>query len=356
MNQNRNGRKSVPFRLHVLLFAIVLALFGAPALAQGAAQENAQQDGAQSESAEQNAADQPAEPAGDQTVIQLGPDEVITQAEFEQEFERATRALALQQGLPYNEQTRELFESFRADFLDQLAVRNALLIEAEARGISVSDQEVEEQISQLQTNLGEEQFQQAVQDLGYDSVDAFRASVHEGLLTQRVIDELRAGIEVTDEQVQTFYEENQDLFAGQELDQVREQVRAQLVDERLTEQFAGLRQDHGIQTFPERVVVETEADEGVAGGGEADQPTGTEETPAGGADGADGAVDPDVVQPDTDAPFAEEDVEPDEVPAVEDVEDDRGEEGLGAGEDDPLEEPQDQPLDDPQDVPQNEPQ
>lgn len=310
MNRNRNGRVAAQSRLQAVLLALLLALFGAPALAQESAQ---QEDTQQQDSVQQDAG---AEATGDQTVIQLGPDDEITEAEFEQEFERATRAVALRQGLPYNEQTQQMFERFRADFLDQLATRNALLLEAQARGISVSEEEVEQQLTQVQENLGEEQFQQAVQDLGFDSVEAYRESVREGLITQQVIEEMSAGVEVSDEEIQTFYDENQDLFAGQELDQVREQVRAELVNQRLTEQFADLQQQHGIETFPERIAVAGGQEEGVAGGGEA---AGAE----GEAGGAEGDADPDVVQPDNDAPSSEEDGEPGEVPAVEDVEGDR---------------------------------
>ncbi len=192
-----------------------------------------------------------------ESVIDLGANESVTQQEFAQEFDRAMRALALQQGLPYNTETRALFDRFRADFLNQYATQQALLRDAEARGITVSDEDLDQQIQQAQDALGgEEAFQQAITDLGYTSVDEYRETAREGLIAQRVVDELRTDVEVTDEQVQTFYDQNQtELFQDRPLEEVRPEVEARLVSQELNQRFQQLRDEQGIQTYPERLSV-----------------------------------------------------------------------------------------------------
>ena len=258
MNQTA-PQPTIALSLRGLLLALVLALFGGAALAQ----ETATATG------------------GEEAVIQVGGETTLTQAQFEEEFDRAIRALARQQGLPFNEQTRALFDRFRQDFLNQLATQEALLREAEARGVTVPDEEVDAQIARAQESLGgEEAFTQAIQELGYQDMDAYRQYVREGLMAQRAVEELRAGLEITDEDVSTYYEQNQDLFGDAALEDVQDQVRAQLENERLTQRFTELQAQYAVQTNPDVILAE-DAEEGVAGGGEGETVEETEPAPEG---------------------------------------------------------------------------
>lgn len=251
--------------LRSLLLALVVALFGGAALAQ----ETATATG------------------GEEVVIQVDGETTLTQAQFEEEFDRAIRSLARQQGLPFNEQTRALFDRFREDFLNQLATQEALLREAEARGLTVPEEEIDAQITAAQESLGgEEAFTQAIQELGYQDVEAYRQYVREGLLAQRVVEELRAGLEITDEDVQTYFEQNQDLFGDAAFEDAQDQVRAQLENERLTQRFTELQAQYGVQTNPD-VILAGDAEEGVAGGGEGEATEPTEPAPEGEQPGTD---------------------------------------------------------------------
>jgi foldase protein PrsA len=147
-------------------------------------------------------------------------------------------------------------------YLNQLATQEALVRDAEARGITVTDEEVEQQIMQVQESLGgEEAFQQTLTELGYEDVEAYRDDVREGLLTQRVVDEIRGEIEVTDEDVSSYYEENQEQFGEVSLDEIRDQLRNQLVGERLDQRFQDLQEEYGVQANPDVLLdAETEGD------------------------------------------------------------------------------------------------
>lgn len=233
---------TIPTRTTKSLTGALLALVFALGLGMGFAQD---------------ATTLPVDVNPDEPVIDLGMDETVTQLEFAQEFDRAMRALALQQGLPYNSETRTLFDRFRADFLNQYATQRALVRDAQDRGLTVSDEELDEQIQRAQEALGgEEGFQQALQDLGYASVDEYRETVREGLMAQMVVDELRADVEISDEQVQTFYEEYQtELFQDRPLEEVRPEIEARLMSQELGVRFQEIRDAQGIQTYPDRLSV-----------------------------------------------------------------------------------------------------
>lgn len=190
----------------------------------------------------------------DEVVIEIGPDETVTFEEFETEFDRAMRSLAAQQGLPYTSETRELFDRFRADFLTQYATQQALLQEAEARGITVSDEELDQEIDRVRENLGgDAEFETAIQEFGFATADDFRESARQGMIAQRVVDELSMDIELVEGDVQTYFEENQNRFGDRTLEQVRPEIETELRSERLSTQFNDLRRQYGIETYPDRL-------------------------------------------------------------------------------------------------------
>ena len=172
----------------------------------------------------------------DAPVIQLG-DQTINQEEFEERFSIALRNIAAQQGLPLNEQVLAQLGSLRPQFLDQLATEQVLLQQADERGIQVPDEEVEQQIAQVRQGLAgqagtggatggasggasggetggadDAAFQQALTEAGFTDVDQLRTLIRDNLRIQQVVDALRQEVEVSDEAIQTYYQENQAQF------------------------------------------------------------------------------------------------------------------------------------------------
>jgi len=178
-------------------FALVTALTASPALAQ-----------------------QAADPAADEVVIELGS-ETVTQSEFDNRFNLALRSLAARQGVPLNEQTRALFDQLKPNYLEQIATEQALLQEAEAMGITVPDEEVDTQIQQIRQNYETEAaYRQFLTETGFEDEAAFRDFIRENLLVQRTVERLGSDIQMTDEQIQTFYDENRAQI-GAPLEQAR---------------------------------------------------------------------------------------------------------------------------------------
>lgn len=237
----------------------VLATLVAGGLALGAAQETpatpetAQQPGQQ----QQQDVALPPGVDPDETVAQFGDDRTITQQQFAQEFDRAMRGLAMQHGLQYTDETRQMFERFRGEFLEMYGTQQALLREAEARGIEITDTELDQQLEQARTQWGD-QFDATLRDLGYADEAQYREAVREGMLAQRVVDQLRGEIEWTDADLEQYHELHRTrYFADRPFQEVRGQVEQRFVSEQLQQRFADLRVEHGIEVHTDRLATDT---------------------------------------------------------------------------------------------------
>jgi FKBP-type peptidyl-prolyl cis-trans isomerase (trigger factor) len=204
--------------------------------------------------------------AADEVVVELGA-RTVTQGEFDERFNLALRSLAQRQGVPLNDQTRALFDQLKPNYLEQVATEQALLQEAESRGISVSDEEVDTQIQQIRQNYETEAaYNQFLTETGFEDEATFSDFIRENLLVQRVVEQLGQDIEVTNEQVQTFYNENQAQINAP-LEQARDQIRQQLQREELNARIADVREASDVQVFPENLGIVSGMSGSMSGGG-----------------------------------------------------------------------------------------
>lgn len=156
-----------------------------------------------------------AAPADPNAVVLRLDDTTVTAAEFEPLFNIALRSLAAQQGAPLDEATLAQFSGLRPSFLDQFATQRVLLQEAEARELTVSDAEVDEQIAQARESAGDN-FDQLLSEAGYADEAALRSYIRDSLLLQRAVEAIQGDITVTDAEVRAFYDENQAQFSQPE--------------------------------------------------------------------------------------------------------------------------------------------
>jgi peptidyl-prolyl cis-trans isomerase C len=126
------------------------------------------------------------------------------------EFEDAIRSLEAQagQGVPYDKRN----EVYR-QVLDQLVGYRLLIQESKARKLVVADLEVDAQIAQMKKQFpNEEAFTKALAEQQLD-VDKLRDNVRQQMLVSRFIDvEIGPSIQVTDADIQAFYDQNQEKF------------------------------------------------------------------------------------------------------------------------------------------------
>ncbi len=148
----------------------------------------------------------------DPVVIQVG-DEAETLSTFNRRFDIALRNVAAQQGVPLDDAARAQFESFKPVFLDQRATELALLQEAQTRGITVSDEDVDARVAEARGNFdSDEAFGTALEEAGFADEAQLRQTVRDTDTVQAVIDALREEVEVSDEEVEAYYNENQAQF------------------------------------------------------------------------------------------------------------------------------------------------
>lgn len=91
-------------------------------------------------------------------------------------------------------------------------------------------------------------------EVGFPDEVAYREAVHEAMLAQRVLDELRAEVRWTEEELRDWHEWHRGRYlADEELDEVRPELERLFVSEQLQEQFRQLRLQYEIEVFPERL-------------------------------------------------------------------------------------------------------
>ena len=189
--------------------------------------------------------------AGDSIVLEYG-DQTVTLSEFDQRFDIAIRSLAAQQGIPLTDQTRAMFDEFRADYLEQRALELVLLDEAQARGIEVTDEDLDAQLEQIRAGFeSQEEFETLLREAGFTGEAHLRDVIRETETVQRTVEAIQADIEVTDEEVERWYAENQEqLQQGEEvcarhiLVETEEEAQALLQELEGGVDFSELAQEH----------------------------------------------------------------------------------------------------------------
>jgi peptidyl-prolyl cis-trans isomerase C len=153
-----------------------------------------------------------ADAAEDPVVLRAG-DYEETRVQLEERFEIAIRGLAASQGLELTEEIRAQLEGFKPSYLEQRATEVALIQEAERRGITVSDEEVNALVEEVRETLAEgEEFGDVLAQAGFRNEEQLRDLVRETESIQRVVDEVESEIEVTDAEVEEFFQANPELF------------------------------------------------------------------------------------------------------------------------------------------------
>ncbi|MGM0446480.1 MAG: peptidylprolyl isomerase [Bacillota bacterium] len=134
------------------------------------------------------------------------------------------------QVLLQTEAGQNVIEEFQKVKLDQLITEKLLAQEAESRGIELSEEEQTEIFNQQlegikeQNNLDDEQLEQTLQQQGIESIDAYKQRFFEANKDRLIINKLQetvmGDVEVTEEEMESYYEENTSEF------EVQEQVEA----------------------------------------------------------------------------------------------------------------------------------
>lgn len=112
-----------------------------------------------------------------------------------------------------NELQQTLLDQYGADALDVLITNKLIELEADKQKITVSDEEVDEELATLAESYGgETALEEAVVASGM-TMDDVRDDIINYIKTEKL---LEPRIEITDEELQTYFDENKDTFATAE--------------------------------------------------------------------------------------------------------------------------------------------
>ncbi|MEK3989083.1 peptidylprolyl isomerase [Robertmurraya sp. FSL R5-0851] len=112
-----------------------------------------------------------------------------------------------------DELQQTLLDQYGADALDVLITNKLIELEADKQKLTVSDEEVDEELATLAESYGgETALEEAVVASG-STMDDVRDDIISYIKTEKL---LEPRIEITDEELQTYFDENKDTFATAE--------------------------------------------------------------------------------------------------------------------------------------------
>ena len=140
----------------------------------------------------------------------------ISQEDFDFEFQQTIGQMA-QQGRMVGEESMPMV---RESVIGRMIEEELLYQDTQARGIEVAEQRVSQELARVKARFGsEEEFQRTLSTLKI-SEDDLKRKIRRGLAIQQLIGQLVADVQVSDDEMKAFYEENTNLF------QTPEQIQA----------------------------------------------------------------------------------------------------------------------------------
>jgi len=120
--------------------------------------------------------------------------------------------------------------------LESLIIKTLIFQEAKKQKISVSKEEVNQEIKQLEESFSSQgqDFNQALEDQGMT-----QNQLQEQIEIQKIVEKIVSGsVKITEEEVEKYLEENKELFPeGTSTEDVKAEVRQQLENQRLSEEI-----------------------------------------------------------------------------------------------------------------------
>lgn len=146
----------------------------------------------------------------------------------------------------------EDLELVKEQTLQAIISQEVLMQDAVAKGIKVSDEDldayIKESIGQFDS---EEQFNEALENLDY-TMESYREQARVQLQQEAYIEQEFVDVEISDEEIEAYYEQiSSQAEDVPELNQVREQIEAQLANsqlqEKLTERITQLKEEAEVE-------------------------------------------------------------------------------------------------------------
>lgn len=131
---------------------------------------------------------------------------------------------------------RSLIETYGTTTLDELVNKALLKDLAKENGVEVTEEDIQAEIDELVTSLGgEEAFDQTLEQyqLGLDDL---KNRITTSLIQEKLAESV-SQVEITDEQVRSYYDTNESLFTDQTFTEVEDSIRDMLYQQELQNTF-----------------------------------------------------------------------------------------------------------------------
>ena len=149
-----------------------------------------------------------AQDTADPVVLRINGTEV-TRSSFDERFEFYIANLASQQGIPLNDETRGQLEEAKPAYVQQLASELGVLQQGRLRGLTISDAFIEEQVATVKDNFdSEEAYLASMGEAGISGEPFLRSLIADSALSRETLAAIESEVEVSDLQVQLFYDAN----------------------------------------------------------------------------------------------------------------------------------------------------
>lgn len=147
-------------------------------------------------------------------------DQPITESAFESRLADLEEQLPDQ--VPDEKESPEEYRDFQAQVLDYMVTLEIISQKSDDLGIEVTDEELQEQVDSIKQMFGGDQAQleQALEEQGL-TLEEFRTNLREQALVQEAVEAVAADIEVSEEEISSFYEENKQQYETREQREVR---------------------------------------------------------------------------------------------------------------------------------------
>jgi len=131
---------------------------------------------------------------------------------------------------------KELEKQAGKGILDSLVTKSLILQEAKKQNIKINDNEINQEIKQLEENLSE-QGQDLDQALEAQGVS--KEELKEQIKIQKIVEKIVGeNLDVTDEEVNDYIEENKDLLAEDaDPEETKENVKQQLIQQKMNSEI-----------------------------------------------------------------------------------------------------------------------
>ncbi len=117
-----------------------------------------------------------------------------------------------------NESLKDTLKTMRQQKLDQLVTNEVLMQNKDKLGVNPTDEELQseldERISYYKDSCGsDDEYKEFLKSYGYDE-DSFAEMMKEGIILEKIYEAMFDDLEVSDEEIETYYNDNKDQYVS----------------------------------------------------------------------------------------------------------------------------------------------